>query len=77
VDAVRLQVGPHRLFVAFSLRLLEGSGVSACESSDALASERLQQAVDKRAGVPAYELFVTPLWRVASPSEKAWVPAFS
>jgi hypothetical protein len=38
LDAIRVQVGPYRLFVAIFLRRLEGSGGSASDSSDALAS---------------------------------------
>ena len=53
VDAIRVQVGPHRLFVAFFLRPLEGSGVSASDSSDALATACLPTAADKRVVVRA------------------------
>ena len=77
LDAIRVQIGPHRLFVALFLRLLEGSGGPASDSADALASARLELAADKRVVVPAYKSFVTPLRSVASPSGEACVPAFS
>jgi hypothetical protein len=76
-DAIHVRVGAHRLSVAFFLRLVEGSGGSASVSSDALARARLQHAADKRVVVPAYESFGDAAAEVASPSEEAWVSAFS
>jgi hypothetical protein len=46
LDANRVQVRRHRLFVAFFLRPLVGSGESASDSSDVLASARLQPAAN-------------------------------